>query len=277
MTGFLNIRKEEGASSAYVVSRVRRLVHTPCGHMGTLDPLASGVLPVGIGNATRLFDFFLDKKKTYLAHFRFGVTTDTLDGEGAVRPAGRVPSRAEIEGVLPGFIGEIDQLPPKYSAKSVNGRRSYELARAGQEVELSPKRVRIEGIELLEQTGADEFSFRIVCGGGTYIRALARDIATKLGTGAYMSGLVREGSGPFSLETAVRLSDLTPENVAEHLIPTDSVLPFPSITVEDKRYFRGVRIPCVREDGLYKIYSAEGFYGLGRVEGGELRPEKKLC
>ena len=277
MTGFLNIRKEEGASSAYVVSRVRRLVHTPCGHMGTLDPLASGVLPVGIGNATRLFDFFLDKKKTYLAHFRFGVTTDTLDGEGAVRPAGRVPSRAEIEGVLPGFIGEIDQLPPKYSAKSVNGRRSYELARAGQEVELSPKRVRIEGIELLEQTGADEFSFRIVCGGGTYIRALARDIATKLGTGAYMSGLVREGSGPFSLETAVRLSDLTPENVAEHLIPTDSVLPFPSISVEDKRYFQGVRIPCAREDGLYKIYSAEGFYGLGRVEGGELRPEKKLC
>ena len=277
MTGFLNIRKEEGASSAYVVSRVRRLVHTPCGHMGTLDPLASGVLPVGIGNATRLFDFFLDKKKTYLAHFRFGVTTDTLDGEGAVRPAGRVPSRAEIEGVLPGFIGEIDQLPPKYSAKSVGGKRSYELARAGQEVELSPKRVRIEDIELLEQTGADEFSFRIVCGGGTYIRALARDIAAKLGTGAYMSGLVREGSGPFSLETAVRLSDLTPENVAEHLIPTDSVLPFPSITVEDKRYFQGVRIPCAREDGLYKIYSAEGFYGLGRVEGGELRPEKKLC
>lgn len=277
MTGFLNIRKEEGASSAYVVSRVRRLVHTPCGHMGTLDPLASGVLPVGIGNATRLFDFFLDKKKTYLAHFRFGVTTDTLDGEGAVRPAGRVPSRAEIEGVLPGFVGEIDQLPPKYSAKSVNGRRSYELARAGQEVELSPKRVRIEGIELLEQTGADEFSFRIVCGGGTYIRALARDIAAKLGTGAYMSGLVRERSGPFSLETAVRLSDLTPENVAEHLIPTDSVLPFPSIAVEDKRYFQGVRIPCAREDGLYKIYSAEGFYGLGRVEGGELRPEKKLC
>ena len=277
MTGFLNIRKEEGASSAYVVSRVRRLVHTPCGHMGTLDPLASGVLPVGIGNATRLFDFFLDKKKTYLAHFRFGVTTDTLDGEGAVRPAGRVPSRAEIEGVLPGFIGEIDQLPPKYSAKSVNGRRSYELARAGQEVELSPKRVRIEGIELLEQTGADEFSFRIVCGGGTYIRALARDIAAKLGTGAYMSGLLRERSGPFSLETAVHLKDLTPENVAEYLIPTDSVLPFPSITVEDTRYFQGVRLPCAREDGLYKIYSAEGFYGLGRVEGGELRPEKKLC
>ena len=277
MTGFFNIYKEAGDTSTFAVSRVKKLTHTPSGHMGTLDPLASGVLPVGVGNAARLFDFFLDKTKVYLAHFRFGVTTDTLDGEGAVRPAGRVPSRAEIEGVLPGFIGEIDQLPPKYSAKSVNGRRSYELARAGQEVELSPKRVRIEGIELLEQTGADEFSFRIVCGGGTYIRALARDIAAKLGTGAYMSGLVRKGSGPFSLETAVRLSDLTPENVAEHLIPTDSVLSFPSITVEDKRYFRGVRIPCAREDGLYKIYSAEGFYGLGRVEGGELRPEKKLC
>ncbi|HJA02025.1 MAG TPA: tRNA pseudouridine(55) synthase TruB, partial [Candidatus Gallimonas gallistercoris] len=96
-------------------------------------------------------------------------------------------------------------------------------------------------------------------------------------TGAYMSGLLRERSGPFSLETAVHLKDLTPENVEEHLIPTDSVLPFPSLTVEDTRYFQGVRLPCAHEDGLYKIYSAEGFYGLGRVEGGELRPEKKLC
>ena len=179
--------------------------------------------------------------------------------------------------MLPCFVGEIDQLPPVFSAKSVGGKRSYELARAGKEVTLSPKRVRIEGIELLEQTGADEFSFRITCGGGTYIRALARDIAQKLGTGAYMSWLLRERSGPFSLETAVRLKDLTPENVGEHLIPTDSVLPFPSITVEDGRYFQGVRLPCAREDGLYKIYSAEGFYGLGRVESGQLRPEKKLC
>ncbi len=277
MTGFLNICKEEGDTSAFVVSRVRKLVHAPCGHMGTLDPLASGVLPVGIGNAARLFDFFLDKKKVYLARFRFGVTTDTLDGEGVVRPAGRVPSAAEIAGALGQFVGEIDQLPPKYSAKSVNGRRSYELARAGKEVALSPKRVRIESIELLEQTGADEFSFRIGCGGGTYIRALARDIAASLGTAAYMSALVREESGPFQIETAVRLKDLTPETVSGHLIPTDSVLPFPSMTVEDERYFQGVRLPVKREDGLYKIYSAAGFYGLGRVEGGELRPEKKLC
>ena len=277
MTGFLNIWKEERDTSAYVVSRVRKLLKTPCGHMGTLDPLASGVLPVAVGNASRLFDFFLDKQKVYLARFRFGVTTDTLDGEGAVRPAGRVPARGEIEAVLSQFEGEIDQLPPKYSAKNVGGRRSYELARAGKEVELSPKRVRIDRVELLEATGPDEFSFRIACGGGTYIRALARDIAAALGTEAYMSGLIRERSGPFTKENAVRLQDLTPENAANYLIPTDSVLPYPALNVTDARYFQGVYIPVEREDGLYKIYAEEGFYGLGRVEGGLLRPEKKLC
>lgn len=277
MTGFLNIWKEERDTSAYVVSRVRKLLKTPCGHLGTLDPLASGVLPVAVGNASRLFDFFLDKEKVYLARFRFGVTTDTLDAEGVVRPAGRVPARGELEAVLPQFLGEIDQLPPKYSAKNVGGRRSYELARAGKEVELSPKRVRIDNIELLEATGDDEFSFRITCGGGTYIRALARDIAAAVGTEAYMSGLVREQSGPFMKETAVRLKDLTPENVLDYLIPTDSVLPYPALNVTDARYFQGVYIPVEHEDGLYKIYAAEGFYGLGRVEGGLLRPEKKLC
>ena len=277
MTGFLNIWKEERDTSAYVVSRVRKLLKTPCGHMGALDPLASGVLPVAVGNASRLFDSFLDKQKVYLARFRFGVTTDTLDGEGAVRPAGRVPARGEIEAVLSQFEGEIDQLPPKYSAKNVGGRRSYELARAGKEVELSPKRVRIDRVELLEATGPDEFSFRIACGGGTYIRALARDIAAALGTEAYMSGLVREQSGPFTKENAVRLQELTPENVANYLIPTDSVLPYPSLNVTDARYFQGVYIPVEREDGLYKIYAEEGFYGLGRVEGRLLRPEKKLC
>ena len=113
MTGFLNIYKPSGKSSAAVVGRVKWLLRTPCGHMGTLDPLAEGVLPVGVGNAPRLFDHFLSKKKRYTARFRFGATTDTLDAEGEVTAGGRIPSAEEVAGALPAFVGEIEQIPPR--------------------------------------------------------------------------------------------------------------------------------------------------------------------
>lgn len=277
MTGFLNIDKREGVSSAYAVNRVKKLLHAPCGHMGTLDPLASGVLPVGIGNAARLFEYFLEKKKTYLARFRFGVTTKTLDRESEEEIGGRVPTRSEIEGALPSFLGEIDQIPPEFSAKFVDGKRSYELARQGKEVSLSPKRVSIERFSLLEQTAPDEFSFEIVCGGGTYIRSLARDLALALQTKGFMSALRRTRSGVFSEETAVPLEEFTPETVERFLIPTETVLPFPSLSIEDERYYHGVAIPTDKKDGVYKIYHEGSFYGTGEAKGGYLRPLKKLC
>lgn len=277
MTGFINIYKEEGVSSAFVTNRVKRLCRTPAGHMGTLDPLASGVLPVGVGNATRLFNYFSEKIKTYTARFRFGVTTQTLDREGELIIGGRVPGAEEIALALPSLTGELDQIPPKYSAKSVNGRRGYELARAGEEFSLPAKKVRVESFRLLEQTGADEFCFEIVCGGGTYIRSLARDLAALLGTNAYMSALTRNRSGIFTEETAVRLDTLTPENVAEYLIPTESVLPFPILEDADSRIFNGVKVPCEQEDGLYKLYLNGAFYGLARVTDGLAHAEKKLC
>lgn len=277
MTGFINIFKEEGVSSAFVTNRVKWLCRTPAGHMGTLDPLASGVLPVGVGNATRLFDYFSGKTKIYTARFRFGVTTDTLDREGELIVGGRVPSAEEINLALPSLTGEIEQIPPKYSAKSVNGKRGYELARAGEEFSLPAKKVRVENFRLLEQTGEDEFSFEIVCGGGTYIRALARDLAKVLGTNGYMSALTRNQSGVFTEETAVRLDTLTRENVEEYLIPTESVLPYPKLEEVDGRIFNGVGVPCSRADGLYKFYLNGAFYGLARVANGVARAEKKLC
>lgn len=277
MTGFLNIDKPAGMSSAGVVNRVKRLVHTPCGHMGTLDPLACGVLPVGIGNATRLFEEFLSKRKTYAARFAFGATTDTLDCEGELHRGGRVPSAEEICGMLPAFCGEIGQIPPRYSAVSVGGRRGYAMARAGETFELPEKRVTVYEFSLVGQTAPDEYAFRIVCGGGTYIRALARDLAAALGTQGYMSALRRTASGIFSEETAVPLEKLTAENVSEYLIPVESVLADPVLRWADERIFQGVRVPVDAPDGRYKLYRGESFYGLARVADGLARAEKKLC
>ena len=277
MTGFLNVYKPSGLSSAAAVAQVKRLVRTPCGHMGTLDPLAEGVLPVGVGNASRLFDYFLSKKKTYTARFRFGATTATLDGEGEVVRGGRVPAEAEIAAALPALTGTIEQIPPAYSAVSVRGRRGYALARAGEEVSLPPRAVTVDHFRLCGQTAPDEFEFCIVCGAGTYIRALARDLAARLGTQAYMSFLRRDASGVFTRQTAVPLASLTPENVLSMLIPTDMVLPFPVLEGARESIFQGVRVPVDAADGQYKLYRGGVFYGIARVEAGFARAEKKLC
>lgn len=277
MTGFINVFKAEGMNSTYAVNRLKRLSGSPCGHLGTLDPLASGVLPVGIGNASRLFDYFLDKEKRYLARFRFGVTSASLDRESELVFGGEVPTEAEIEAVLPRFLGEIDQIPPVFSAKVVNGVKSYKYARQGVEVPLPPKRVKITGFTLLGRLSPDEFAFEIVCGGGTYIRALARDVAAALGTKGLMSGLKRTQSGIFTEQTSVPLDRLTSENLEQYLIPTEDVLPYPVLMMDDERYYHGVRIPVSEKDGIYKIFRGGEFYGTGIVEGGVLRPDKKLC
>lgn len=276
-TGFVNIFKKEGDTSTFVVNRLKRLFKTPCGHMGTLDPLAEGVLPVGVGNATRLFDYFLSKTKTYRARFRFGFTTETLDRESAPVPCGGVPSAEKIAAALPQFTGDILQVPPTYSAVSVNGKRSYELARRGHDVDLPAKTVRVERFCLLGEAAEGEFEFEIVCGGGTYIRSLARDLGAALETGAYMTALRRTASGVFTEATAVPLDLLNEKNRDEYLIPTETVLPFPVLEAFDERLFQGVRVETEAADGIYKIYKDGAFYGLATAEGGVLRPEKKLC
>ena len=277
MTGFVNIDKGEGVSSAYAVNRVKRLSGMPCGHMGTLDPLASGVLPIGIGNAARLFEYFLNKEKTYLARFRFGVTTKTLDRESELVFGGKVPEKAEIEEILPRFVGEIEQVPPAFSAVCVGGKRSYEYARQGKEVPLNAKRVRISSFRLIGQTEKDEFLFEIVCGGGTYIRSLARDVSEALGTAGFMAALRRIQSGVFTEQTAVPLDRLTPENFAQYVIPTEEVLPFPALEIDDEKLYHGLSVPVRQADGRYKLYRNGEFYGLARVENGAAKTEKKLC
>lgn len=282
MTGFINVNKAAGASSAKEVAVIKRLTHMPCGHMGTLDPMADGVLPVAVGNAARLFDYFLQKKKTYVATFRFGEDYDTLDTTGSViNGGGRVPSEDEIRAVIPSLVGEVMQVPPKYSAKNVNGKRGYELARSGVEFELPPKKVLIEEIKLLKRQNGNEFVFEIECGGGTYIRSIARDMAKSLGTYAAMSALTRTMSGCFTIEGSVLTDGLTADNVQNFLIPCDSVLPYDSIYLkgrEAKKVLNGVATPCSYGDGTYKLYNEEhNFYGIAVVSGGIIKARTKLC
>lgn len=281
MTGFVNINKAAGVSSAREVAIIKRLTHAPCGHMGTLDPMAEGVLPIGIGNACRLFDYFLNKRKTYLADFVFGVDYDTLDTTGAlIKSGGRIPSAEELEKICPETCGEVMQIPPAYSAKNVGGRRAYDLARAGEKLNLPPKKVDIYSVELIKKVSDGVFRFRIECGGGTYIRSIARDMAEKAGTHAAMCALVREKSGIFDISKSVKTENLTEENIAEYIIPTDSVLPFDCVYAGGnlaKRLFNGLSAECENKDGLYKIYNDGVFYGIAEVNGGIIRIKTKLC
>lgn len=282
MTGFINIDKAEGVSSAREVAKIKRLTGMPCGHMGTLDPMASGVLPVAVGNACRLFDYFLTKEKKYVADFRFGEEYDTLDITGTLTASGgRIPAESEIIAIIPALTGEIMQVPPKYSAKSVNGKRGYQLARSGEDFTLPPKKVIISAIKLSERRDENTFSFEIECGGGTYVRSIVRDMAAMLNTVGCMSALKRVASGPFKIEHAVKTEALTEENIRNFFIPCDSVIALKEIHADKAQWRKlsnGVAVNCGMEDGLYKIYDdREVFYGLAEVNCERLKVRTKLC
>ncbi len=282
--GFLNVDKPSGVVSSVVVNKIKWLSGVPCGHMGTLDPLASGVLPVGIGNATRLFDYFLGKEKVYEAEFTFGVSSDTLDSTGTLSYGGRVPSVKEIVDTLPTLLGEVLQMPPKYSAKNVNGRRGYELARAGIDFTLQAKKVRIYDMELISQPQENVFGVKIRCGGGTYIRSIGRDLAEALGTNAVMSALRRTQSGVFTAENALPFSvlqaDPSVEELERYIVPTQNVLPFADFIPEKKdvdKLFNGMTVFTDYANGLYKIYRDDVFYGVLEVVDGRAKIKTKLC
>ena len=248
---FVNIRKPQDMTSSDAVVVVRGIMRRvtgeryKVGHMGTLDPMATGVLPVAIGKATRLFDFLSEKRKTYVAEFVFGSTTDTLDAWGTeTNRDDKVVIKEQIEAVLPSLIGEIDQIPPTYSAKSVDGKRAYEYARKGVELSLPAKKVNIYDIKLLDGE-ENKFHFEIVCGAGTYIRAIARDIASALGTYGYMSALTRTESGLFNLDNSVDIKDFEAAPF-DHLITMEkalSFLPFYEIRPEyRKKVLNGIKV-----------------------------------
>ena len=246
MDGVIVIDKPEGLTSHDVVAAARRLLgEKRIGHTGTLDPLATGVLPLACGRATRLVRFLSAADKTYEATVLFGVTTDTLDVTGEeISRSGDVPSREALIAALRSFAGEQMQVPPAYSAKKVAGRRAYELARRDEPVALDPVRVRVLGIELVEYRN-DRCRISLSCSAGFYVRALVRDLGERCGTGATLDALRRTRSGDFSLDEAVDLDTLGPirdrtnpesriPNPALEtvLIPMERLLPgFPAVTV----------------------------------------------
>ncbi|HWQ29522.1 MAG TPA: tRNA pseudouridine(55) synthase TruB, partial [Negativicutes bacterium] len=211
MNGIINVLKPPGMTSHDVVSFMRKTLNIKkIGHTGTLDPEAAGVLPICIGKATRVAQFLTDKQKRYRANIKFGKVTDTYDGYGSViKEAGPVAIDApRLEAVLTGFLGTIKQRPPIYSALKVDGRKLYEYARAGQEVEIEERPVDIYELKLVEMLGADEAMIDILCSKGTYIRTLCYDIGEALGCGAYMSQLVRLESTPFAIEGSHTLEEI---------------------------------------------------------------------
>jgi len=269
-TGFLNIDKDEGVSSAFVVNRIKYKLKEKCGHMGTLDPLASGVLPIGVGKSTRLFNYLLEKEKEYEATFTFGETTDTLDRGGKVTDkCSYIPSITEIQETIKQMQGEIMQMPPKYSAKNVGGRRGYALARQGIDFELEPKKVFIESINLIKQIDEKTYFFKIKCGGGTYIRSICRDLGEKTDSLAYMSVLRRTKSGIFKIENSIKLNDfLECENCENLFINTDSLIDYEKVYINPETAFKllnGIGADLKLKEGFYRLYDND-FIGIGEVK-----------
>ncbi|WP_044975255.1 tRNA pseudouridine(55) synthase TruB [Ruminococcus sp. HUN007] len=296
MNGILCINKPQGFTSFDVVAKLRGILKTrKIGHAGTLDPMATGVLPVFVGNATKACDIMPDSAKAYRASFRLGEQTDTQDSSGTVLKKCEVTcSAGDIEKLIPEFTGDIMQIPPMYSAVSVNGKRLYELARQGIEVERQPRKINVSSL-ILEEYSAEtgEGVLYIECSKGTYIRTIIHDIGIRLGCGGVMTALVRTQSNGFTLSDCLTLEEvqaLADEGAAEgKLLPVESVFEsYPDIHLDadcTKLYRNGVKL-FTRKIGLrnsdenvrYRVFSDEGkFMGLAFVKDDCLRVFKNFA
>jgi len=245
ISGWINLDKPYDLTSTHAVGRIRRLFDAQkAGHAGTLDPLATGILPIALGEATKTVPFLVDADKAYRFTIAWGRTTATYDREGETIAESDVrPSAAEVEAVLPRFIGEIDQIPPAYSAIKVDGERAYDLARAGETVELASRKVNVFDARVAEVPDADHITLEIECGKGTYVRAIVRDIAEALGACGHVSALRRTRVGQFTEQSAVALElleDLSYEaRLSEALLPVETALDdIPVLAVTDEDAFR---------------------------------------
>jgi tRNA pseudouridine55 synthase len=295
LDGILIVSKPSGPTSHDIVALVRRLAATKrVGHGGTLDPFASGVLPVFLGHGTRVVEYHLGDQKRYRATVCFGASSSTDDLEGELTPvSGPGPTQAAVEGAIPGLTGTISQRPPAYSAIKVGGRRAYAMARAGETVVLEPREVTIHELDIASWDGSDAERpiavIDVVCSAGTYVRALARDLGELVGGAAYLGALTRTASGPFSLDEAVSLDELrsasaeTPQGLLPLLLPIDRGLDImPSITLTIDEVGAVARGQFVRpEHGIpgpadrYRLHDGEGrLVAIASASGGRLAPDK---
>ncbi len=274
MNGLVNLYKPPRMSSASAVSRVKRILgEKTVGHMGTLDPMAEGVLVIGVGKSARLFDYFLGHRKRYIAKFEFGKETDTLDAFGTViATTDDVPSDEAALHAIRSLIGKCEQIPPAYSAKHVDGKRAYALARGGATVSLKPVEIEIYDAELVCQPSPKELVFSIDCSAGTYIRSICRDVAKMCGSLATLTYLQRTRSGQFDVRDSVTLENLEITKGAA-LIPPDRALSLPRYDVDGSLLNdldNGRKIECDVDTDSF-VYCCGTLYGIGKSQGGALK------
>lgn len=287
INGWLNINKPVGVNSTKVVAIIKRVFNAKkVGHAGTLDPLAEGVLPIALGEATKTINYSMDAEKEYEFTVKWGEATSTDDMEGQiVATSDKIPSNDEILKILPDFIGEIEQVPPVYSAIKIDGKRSYDLARRGEEVELKSRQVTIYELKILEEE-VGSATFRTKCSKGTYIRSLARDLAEKLGTKGHVTMLKRTKVGGFCIKSAILL-DMFDNKVykpefSELLLPVEEVLddiPVLAFNSEQTKALRYGQKVKFAETGLNKgdivvIKSGGCLVALGEIEEGYIKPSR---
>ena len=283
--GIIVIDKPAGWTSMDVCAKIRGVLHERrVGHAGTLDPMATGVLPVFVGRATRAVEFAAEGGKEYVAGLRLGVVTNTQDTSGTVLEEKPVSvDRAALEAALAPFRGDILQIPPMYSSIKRDGKKLYELARKGQEVEREPRPVTIYGLEVVDQTGPADYLLRVQCSKGTYVRTLCHDIGQALGCGGCMYSLRRTEAAGFSLDQAVTLDALlSAEDPQSLLLPVDAYFAGRPILIlkagPEKKVRNGAAVSVPQAaDGQYRVYGESGaFLALGQVSGGLLTTIKSF-
>ena len=288
VNGWLILDKPQGLNSTRAVGRVKHLFNAQkAGHAGTLDPLATGVLPIALGEATKTVPFVMDGSKAYRFTIVWGAETDTDDAEGSVTERRETrPSRDEIEAILPRFTGTISQTPPRYSALKVDGARAYDLARENEEFELQPRDVTIDCLSLVEMPDPDHAVLEAECGKGTYVRALARDIGRGLGVLGHVGALRRTRVGPFDEATAIPLATLEtlePEGLSGTLLPVEMALaeiPSLNLSSSDAARLRTGQSVLLRgrdapiHSGPIYALSRGALVAIGEVSQGEFKPKR---
>ena len=281
MNGIIIINKPKGCTSHDIVYKVKKMFNEKVGHTGTLDPMAEGVLPILIGKGTLLSKYLINHDKKYIVKLQLGAKTDTADSEGKIIEERQVNTELineeNIIEVLKSFIGKQEQIPPIYSAIKVNGKKLYEYARKGQEVELKPRQIEIYDMKLIRYSVEEkQIEFEVFCGKGTYIRSLCEDIAKKFGTVGYMKELKRIQVGDFKIENSITIDELE-KNISNEEFLNNKIISIEklfneknSIKLDDRKlqlFLNGVKLTQKYDDGIYKIYNENReFIGIGVVE-----------
>lgn len=282
MDGIIIINKTKGCTSHDIVYKIKKMLNEKVGHTGTLDPMAEGVLPILVGKGTLASKYLINHDKKYIVELQLGTKTDTADGEGKIvkqQPVNReILTTKNIEKILQSFVGKQEQIPPIYSAIKINGKKLYEYARKGQEIELKPRKIEIYNIKLINYSVEEkQIKFEVFCGKGTYIRSLCEDIAIKFGTVGYMKSLKRIQVGDFKIEDSITIEELNNIIQKNELDKTKTIITLeklfekiPSIRLDNRKlelFLNGVMLTQKQNEGVYKIYNQKDeFIGTGTIK-----------